>query len=851
MICRRRVQSNLKRRLLSFAVVASLPLMITSFAGAEVTERSVVGLWKSLVPLTTVTSFMNTGAHPDDERSHMLAYYSLGLGSRTSSVIANRGEGGQNEIGKEYVNALGIIRSRELQEASKITNVVLYNLSRELKDPIFDFGFSKSPNETLQIWGRDLTLERLIRVIRQERPDVVMASFLNDPSQHGHHRAMTILTEEAFYKAGDPRVFPEHMNEGLHPWQPRKLYESVGEKDGKVVIPVGTYDPIYGRSYVQLGEESRFMHKSQGMGTVYAPGPVNNFVRLVDAAVPVSETEKSIFDGLPYTVADLASQLPDGFESLAAMLELVQVRLDATVQAFPSYEAVAHNAHRALSAVRTAIQTFDASDVPYLTRIDIVHRLKVKEEQLGAVSHAATLFQGALSTQDTEIVRGQTFSVTLSAFNGGRVPLQNVGFSLQVPDGWAVKATTMPSVSSLGYNETAKTVYEVTVPKDAPFFHPYKDHIVQGRVTYSVGNTEVSQKVLSRAFFAVLPDFSVVTNPKAGILNTLKSGQTTQVQVLVTSYRGEATKGAVRLKVPEGWSVEPKEKAFSFNRKGEMLSATFQVTPPANLAVGDHYVVAEAVSEAASSSSSVRVIEYPHIGRTYLVEPAQVILRAFPLEVAPVKVGYVASGFDSVPDALRQMGADVTLLTEEDLQFGDLSRWNTIVVGIYAYRYRPDLAANNQRVLDWVKNGGNLIVLNHRYTDNWIERATPPFYIRLGRPSIQWRVTDEKAPVEVLAPNHAVLNWPNKITEDDWDNWVKDRGFHFPMEWAPEYTPLLAMTDPGEENRRDELKGNTLWVRYGEGTYLYSSLIWYYQLEQLVPGAFRIFANFISQPMAK
>ncbi len=349
---------------------------------------------------------------------------------------------------------------------------------------------------------------------------------------------------------------------------------------------------------------------------------------------------------------------------------------------------------------------------------------------------------------------------------------------------------------------------------------------------------------------AVLPDYSVATNPRNAMINTLVPGDQVEIQVSVRNYRPEPSSGVLRLRVPDGWQVDPVEVPFAFQRKGETFAATFTVTPPPDVADGDYTVVAEAVSDVATSELGVRVIDYPHISRTYLIEEAQVTLRAFPLAVAPVRVGYVASGFDSVPEALRLMGLEVTLLGPEELEFGDLSQYDTIVVGIYAYRYRPDLAANNARLLEWVRNGGNLIVLDHRYTDNWDEEATPPYPIRLGRPSIEWRVTDETAPVEVLEPDHVVMNWPNKITEADWSGWVKDRGFHFPMAWADEFVELFAMTDPGEEHRREELKGNTLWARVGEGTYLYSSLIWYFQLEQLVPGAYRMMANFVSQPLA-
>lgn len=847
----------MRRWMMSVIVVLVAAALATSAAAQSGAERAVVDLWKALKPLTTVTSVMNTGAHPDDERSHLLAYFSLGQGARTISVIANRGEGGQNELGNEYVHALGVLRTRELSVASDVLNMKLAILHSDFDDPIWDFGFSKSPDETLELWGREHVFERLIRAVRTHRPDVIYPSFDNVPSQHGHHRAINVLTLEAFYKAGDPDVFPEHLAEGLEPWQPRKLYLPVGANEATVSVPTGDYDPIYGRSYAQLGEESRYIHRSQGMGQNLPYGPRTDNLKLLDAVVPVREREASVFEGLPFTVADLAAELPEGNAALAALLHQVQAELDATVAAYPDFEAVAHQAHRALAVVRAAIESIEAADLPRDLRVDLAFRLRVKEDQLTQVSRVATQFRPAIVVADPEVVRGQTFTLAVTAYNGGRIPLQDVEFILHLPEGWIAEPTGATGVTTLGYNETARAEYVVTVPEDADFFHPYEtsytlgvEDPIRAEISYTVDGSRVHQEVLPDAYIAVLPDYSVETNPRNGIVNTLKADTPTEIQVSVRNYRNGPSSGVLRLAVPSGWRVEPAEVPFQFELKGETHAATFVVTPPAELEPGDYVLTAQAVSDVAGSSHGVRVIEYPHIGRTYMVEDATVTLRAFPVAVAPVKVGYVASGFDSVPEALRLMGVDVTLLTAEDLQFGDLSQYDTIMVGIYAYRYRPDLAAANSRLLEWVRNGGNMIVLNHRYTDNWDEQATPPYYIRLGRPSIEWRVTDEAAPVEVLAPDHVVMNWPNKITDADWDNWVKDRGFHFPMEWADEYLELFAMVDKGEEHRRDELKGNTLWARVGDGTYMYSSLIWYFQLEQLVPGAFRMMANFISQPMA-
>lgn len=287
-------------------VLASLPLG----GSAANPDETNVELWNAVKPLETTVTFLNSGAHPDDERSDFLAYLSRGLGVKTSSLIANRGEGGQNEIGDELDNALGIIRSREMIEAAKITGVKAYHLSETTSDPIYDFGFSKTPEETLQKWGEELTYERLIRFIRTYQPDILMPSFQNDDTQHGHHRTMTILSERAFTDAADPTVFPQQLKQGLSVWQVKKLYLPVSSADQATTsIEIGKYDPIYKMTYPQLGEQSRYLHKSQGMGSDIPAAPRQIHLDLKQSAVD-TKSESDLFAGVPYNFTEWAEKLP-------------------------------------------------------------------------------------------------------------------------------------------------------------------------------------------------------------------------------------------------------------------------------------------------------------------------------------------------------------------------------------------------------------------------------------------------------------------------------------------------------------------------------------------------------------
>jgi LmbE family N-acetylglucosaminyl deacetylase len=826
---------------MSMLLAASLlaPLAVPT-QRVQAADRGLVELWKSVKPLTTVASFMNTGAHPDDEHSATLAYVSLGKGVRTDSIIANRGEGGQNEIGSELGNALGIIRTRELQEASKITNVTVEHLSEKINDPIYDFGFSKSPDETLQKWGEQTAYERLIRKIRQDRPDVLLPSFLNEPSTHGHHRAISILTVRAFNDAGNPNVFPEHLKMGLKPWQPKKLYLPADEKNYTLAVPVGTYNQVYGATYVQLGEESRYMHKSQGMGKDYVEAPENAYYKLEKSVVPVSK-DTDFFTGIPYTFADLAKQ-----SNVKGNIEKDLRKLGEDAQkvtaSYPSFENTAKEIHKMKADLQVALNDMAKAKVSDEVKTDILYRLHVKEDQLNKASAAAMSLIARVIPQSEQLIPGQTTKVTVTAYNGGNTVLTDVHLNLNVPSSWQVKALGSNVVAKLGHEQTAKADYEITVPKDAPMFDPYAKPTITANVSYNAYGTQATQTVTPKNAVGVLPPYSLALDPGAAVLNTAKSERTMKVNVKVRSYVTGASQVSVSLKVPQGWSVSPNTNTVSFGDKNQMQTVEFTVKAPEKVADQSYTIQADAKGAGLTSTSEAQVISYPHIGTTYYVKPAELKVQAADINIPQnLKVGYVSSGFDTIDQTLRQLGVNVTNLDDKAIQSGDLSQYDTIVLGIRAYGFRPDLLANNQRLLDYVKNGGNLLVQYHKPEDKW-KPSLAPYPITIGPILIQWRVTDENSKVTMLAPEHRIFNEPNKITDKDWDNWIQDRSAYNPSEWGKEYTTLISNGDPGEK----PFTGTILTAPYGKGTYTYTSMVWYREVPALVPGALRMFTNMIS-----
>ncbi|MEF7562334.1 NEW3 domain-containing protein [Bacillus infantis] len=825
--------------LLSLLLVLSLAPIAGS--ASETAAKHDKDLWSAVKPLETTVSFLNTGAHPDDERSDFLAYLSRGLGVKTSSLIANRGEGGQNEIGNELGNALGIIRSREMIEAAKITGVKAYHLSETTSDPIYDFGFSKTPEETLEKWGEDLTYERLIRFIRTYQPDILMPSFRNDHTQHGHHRAMEILSERAFKDAADPKVYPKQLKEGLHVWQVKKLYLPAESKEtADASIEIGMYDPVYAMTYPQLGEESRYMHKSQGMGNDIPAAPRQTNLELLDSAVDTGGSS-DLFAGVPYDFKEWAAQLPKKEKALQVHYVQLQKELDAIIASYPDAEHIFSKTQKALKAVRSLEKKTGKAKLDSSLKADLLHKLQVKEEQLQELSFEASGLEADISADSSLLVKGQKFNVKVILRNKGAASLEKASVVLNLPKGW--KSEGSGKAASLAPGASATFNFKGEVPKDADYYHAYQEDSITASISYKSKGSAVEQVKGLEETAAVLPDIALTLSPEDIIVNTADVQEEIPVEVKVKNYRPGKAEASVALNVPKGWTVTPKAAKVSFSKQAEEKAVQFTLSPPSNIKAGDFSIEATAKSGGKEFSSAIQEISYDHIGNFYYQYDAKVNGVAFELlKPGGLKVGYIDSGFDKVADYLTNAGFDITQLSEADLASGDLSKYDTIVVGIRAYLSREDLKANNERLHKYVEDGGHLVVQYHKPNDGWDSEATAPFPLTIGNPSIEWRVTDEDAKVEMLQPESPLFNYPNKITDADWDGWVQERGLYFPMKWDDQYETFVRMADPNEE----AFDGGILMAKHGKGTYLYSSLVFYRQIQGQVPGGYRIFANLIS-----
>lgn len=827
-----------------YSILISFLLIFTLLPGNHTikAENHDVDLWNVLKPLDTTISFVNVGAHPDDERSDLLAYLSRGLGVQTSSLIANRGEGGQNQIGVELGNTLGIIRSMEMKEAAKVNGVEAFHLSETTSDSIYDFGFSKTAEETFEFWGEEITRERFIRFIRTYRPDIIMPTFRDVPSQHGHHRAMSILGVEAFKDAADPNVFPEQLNEGLSVWQAKKLYlPAESPESADFSVEIGDYDEIYGMTYPQLGEKSRYLHKSQGMGRDLPAEPRQTHFEFVDSAGLVETNNvNKIFDGIPANFSEWANVLPESESNLKNLYILLHEKLTETIQAYPNKEDVFNKSQDALDTLRELINETTSSNLDLELKQNLLHKLSIKEDQLQEANFVASQLEINMEIDSSLLTQGQTTTVEVSIKNNSNQDLEASNFNLITPNGWTVSNPKQPDRLGAGKNTTIS--YEVQVSDHASYFKPYDTPILQVDMTYEVNGTVVNRNLDFDETIAVLPEIGLTLTPEDIVVNTENVQDEIPVTIKVKNYYEGSAQTSVTLDVPDGWAFSPSSIEVDFSEKLEVQNVTFDVIPPEDIQEGDFNIHAKANFKGKELASTIQEIHYDHVSDSYFEYPAKVNGVAFELNtVKGLKLGYIESGFDEIPDYLINAGFNITKLTATDLATEDLNKYDTIVTGIRAYLAREDLVENNDRLNEYVENGGHLVV-QHNLPAEWDAVNPAPYPLKVGRPSIEWRVTDENAKVTVLNPESPLFNYPNKINDNDWDNWVQERGLYFPMEWDDRFETLVSMADPGE----DPFEGSILFAEYGEGTYLYTSLGFYRQIQNQVPGGYRIFTNLIS-----
>ncbi len=822
-------------------------VVIFLFVCTPLAARTSSELQLAIDKLNVLGSALYVAAHPDDENTAMLASLANGRKLRTGYLSLTRGDGGQNLIGDEKGELLGVIRTQELLAARRIDGAEQF-FSRAI-----DFGFTKNPEETFTIWNRDAVLADVVWVIRRFQPDVIVTRFpTTGEGGHGQHTASAILAEEAFRFAADPAKFPEQLRY-VSVWQPKRIFwnqfirQAVDpnspppELANSLRADLGEYNPLLGRAYTEISAESRSQHKSQGFGSAERRGSVLNYYKQTQGDAAKSD----LFEGIDTTW----SRYPGG-EKLSSLFQQASSTFD---QGNPG------------KSIPTLLQALDELDRLGATAAFSPRAnpwIEVKRAELLDVIRAAAGLAIDVSAADSIVNPGGDIAVTVTVVNRSDYP-----FTLAAVASPYANPGKAPG-AALQNNKPVRTEVSLRLPADYLYSQPYwlrqapskgmfnvDDQLLIGRaenpiavpVTVSLQDNanhsliftvpavyRWTDPVRGEQIRAVEVVPEVVTNFAEGVLvfpDTKARSVAVKLQSLGAT--GDAT---VRLNAPQGWRVSPQSAKVSFMAKRDEADVVFTLTPVNGAMSG---VVAAEVELAGGKkvSYSMTSIEYPHIAGRRVFAPSKAKLVRADIKRRGQRVGYIMGSGDDVPVALRQIGYDVVLLNDGDLDAGDFSRFDAIVAGVRAYNTRRRLKAAQPKLMKYVENGGTYVV-QYNTSDELMSDSPGPYPFKITRD----RVTVEEAPVKILDPAHPLVTTPNKITQADFENWVQERGLYFTGSWDPKYTTVMESHDPGEP----EKPGGELYVRHGKGVFIYTSYSWFRQLPAGVPGAYRMFANLVS-----
>ncbi len=781
---------------------------------------------QELRSFATTGTVLHVGAHPDDENTELITYLSLGRGYRTAYLSLTRGDGGQNELGKDFDEKLGVLRTQELLAARRLDH------GRQFFTRAIDFGFSKSPEETLKFWDREAVLGDVVRIIRQFRPDVIVTRFPIPPGSggHGHHTASAMLAVEAFKLAGDPHAYPEQLKQGLTVWQPKRVVwnsfrigaAGPGSLNGPVFKQdIGGTDPVSGQEFGTIAARSRSMHQTQGLAGAAGrarTGPNEQNFMLLAGDPATSE----LMDGVDTTW----NRYPGGAEigELAAAA-LAQYKTDNPAAAVP-----------ALLALRKKLAALPADAV-----------VTDKRAQLDHILQSCLGLQVTTVIASPEVVPGEPVKLTVTY----RVAAKDAGVRYLETRSPALKLSAGQPGELTG-----------VLPIETPFTQPYwlradgaagisrvDDPALIGRPenppaiplehVFAVDNQTLviaDEPVQANRRVAVIPPVSLALSSD---IYLVAPGTTKQVSVEITAARNHVH-GRLSLDLPAGWKASTGSQDFRLPAAGDKARFTFTITAAASGGSGRLTAIAEVEGHPVSTQRIE--LNYAHLPPQLLQPPARARLASFALATKGLTIGYLPGAGDSVAECIEQMGYVVRRLDGADLTPEKLKGLDAVVIGVRAFNERADLKDAFPGLLAWVEQGGTVIAQYNRPNSLRTENLGP-YALSIQGPAPDLRVTDETAPVSLLAPDHAALNTPNRIAAGDFNGWVQERGAYFPSKWDEEhYVALLGMSDPGEA----PLRSSVLVAKYGQGHYVYTGIGFFRQLPAGVPGAYRLFANLLS-----
>ncbi len=873
---------------ISAALVGMLLVELPGGAQFRVTplsdESGHAGLGLLLRRLGTVGVFMMATAHPDDENNALLARYSYGLGYRTVLATATRGDGGQNEIGPELSDALGVLRTQELEAVHRFDGAEQY-FTRAI-----DFGFSFSVEETFDKWGRNEIVGDYVRLIRTVRPDVIAALSPEGTGGGQHHQASAVLSREAYHAAGDPSKYPEQIKEGLRPWQAKKYYFNAGglgggrgrptpptPEPGFCLVDTGGFDALLGRTYSEIGGEARSMHKCQGTAQLLAlPGPATARYRLVDTTIAgqMAKQETSLFDGVDTGLNALVQYLngPPPRPLVEGLAGITRALREATAQLQTGRpEATAPALVNGLSAVRALRGQLATIGLDEAARFEIDARLSLKEADFQQALLIAAGVRIETLANDGVVVGGQPVTVTVVAAAPTPVTASVRTVSFTGFDGNA----TCPSGSLNGapysceaalripadaritapYWKRLPTAERYEFEPDVPFGVPFRPTQFRVRLNLELngipvtidrpvefryegdpfsGEKRMELHVVPSLAVKLLPEIAVIPS-SAGAVRPDR-----ELRVTVTNSSKAPIAGEIRLELPPGWRSDPAVAALTIPREDAADTTRFTIKAPADVLPGEYRVRAVARSDRLIFSRGYQVVDYPHTRRRHLDVPAETMLKVVNVRTAPnLTVGYVAGVGDEVPSAIGQLGASLAMLDRDELAWGDLSKYDAIMTGVRAYERREDLRIHNKRLIDYAERGGILIIQYNKIEFN--EAQYGPLRAQVSNN----RVTDEFSPVRLLEPSHPVFTFPNRLDDATWKGWSQERGLYFLGERDPQYVDLVELEEPFPYNKGPK-RGALVEARVGKGRWIYVGLGLWRQLPAGTDGAYQLLANLIS-----
>lgn len=813
----------------------------TSFAQAP-KKNSTSEIYHAIQKLNFLGSALYIAAHPDDENTRLISYLSNEVKAKTAYLSLTRGDGGQNLIGPELRELLGVLRTQELLAARGIDG------GEQFFTRAVDFGYSKHPEETLKIWNKEAVLADVVRMIRAFKPDVIINRFdhRTPGSTHGHHTTSALLSVAAFDLAGDPSSYPEQLGE-LSTWHPKRLFFNTSwwfygseekfaaaDKSKMLSIDSGIYYPMLGLSNNEISSLASSQHRCQGFGRLISRGSENEYIELLKGDLP--KDKKDIFDGINTTWSRV-----EGGEAIGILLYGIEKNFNFRDPTTHLKELV--QAHRMIQ---------DITDTHWKT-------IKTKELEaiiasitglyLEASSENPMANPGSSVTIDIEVLNRSNANIKLKSMAVGDlitkemdIALANnvkhdLKFDLQIPYNtrytnpyWLNKKGTLgmytvENPKLIGHPETPPAFiahfnldfdgYPITISK--PVIHRYS----------RPDKGELYQP------FEIMPEATARFEDKVIIF---ADGKSKNIPITIKAHR-DSIRGEVIFCHSQGWKVEQESKPFTIAKKGDEQIVFFELTPPTH--EDENYISPIIKINGKEISKELVTIAYDHIPTQSVLLPSEAKVVRLDIQKVGEHIGYIAGAGDEVPTSLEQIGYRVHLIDPNSINAETLNNYGAIVVGIRAYNVVPELKFKQKYLLDYVANGGNLVI-QYNTAGRWDAqyKDIAPYPLTLSRD----RVTDENSRVDIIAKNHELVNYPNKITEADFKGWVQERGLYFPNEWDDHFTPILSMNDEGETAKT----GGLLIAPYGKGNYIYTGLSFFRELPAGVPGAYKLFANMLS-----